>query len=567
MSYNKSPFDNAPTKNVQLSYFNRSHEWKATFLPGYLTPCLLQETLPNDEWTINTEFMFRYQPLYYPVMARLTMRCDYFYIPNRILWPDNVDPLNPGWKKWLAQNIDTIPPKCNPALAYESDQFNNHVLIFMGLPLLMQEAGRSITIPVVNAFPPSAYLAVWDEYYRNAQLEDERWFALTEDFNANDDAFDLAFNYGTPPIVHYWPCLPSKWGKDYFTSALPTPQLGDAVQIPMTDGSIGVPTVWKTTDDSVPATGDIKIGVGGPLGHTESSASEPIYLDIQTNAANIRALREAEAYQSYWERILKVGERYRDFLKGLWGRDPEPGTVDVPVLIGSRFGITQIADVMTTASNDVGETGTSMTGDYRGQMNLYDNNNETIRYRCSEHGFILGILQVNPATSYGQGVNRLWRRDIQQDYALDMFAHIGDQEILKEEVMWNNVIAELDKNQETFGYIDRFGDYKYQNDIHIGNLNFNAGKSLHLGRIWNPNVVKGAIYDEAIQISAQFVTTSDVNIFDGTEGGNIRITDVWRQLPITPFSSSPTEGTIIAHLFHSIGVKRSLPVYSTPDLT
>lgn len=581
MSYKKSPFEQTPRKNVNLTRFDRSHEYKTAMQPGYLIPCLLQETLPMDRWRINSEFMFRFNPMYFPIMHKMTMRADYFYIPNRILWPGdpNETPgLDFGWKRWITEQPQILPPLMDAQMAYDQDTWNNNVLGFMGIPLLRYESGdagiRSNTILNLNAFPLSAYLAIWDEYYRVPQLETTRWFPLSSDKADNNAKFILAFAEGTPPLNQYYPCLSAKWQKDYFTSALPSPQYSDAVQIPMTDGSPLAPSIWLDQNgDPYPVAGNLAVGAGGPIGHTEAGGT-PVMLDIQTNSADIRDLRIAEVLQSFRERIMKIGTRYRDYFKGLWGGDPEPGVVDVPILFGSTFGRVQVSDVMSTALQGAFETGEIGPGDYGGQANLYTNENEVHEYTCREHGFIMCIVQVNPNTSYGQGIHRLWRRDIQTDYALDMFSGIGDQEILKEEVLYNNNIVDnaAGLNQDTFGYIERFAEYKYQNDIFTMQLAWDAGLSQHLGRVWYDPFEVGspaqpptaADYTNTIEINQEFINTMSMEPALGM--GDIRITDVWRVLTQGPFSTWPNQALIFAHIFHSISVDRALPLFSTPKL-
>lgn len=563
MSYKKSIFEGVPKKNVNKSRFNLSHEYKGQMLPGYLTPCLLLETLPGDEWTIDSEFMFRFQPLYFPIMHKLTMRCDYFYVPNRILWP--ADGAQTGWINWIANNEDDAPPTFTANLSHNDSAFSVNVLAHMGLPLIDDdEAGSSTLVENLNAFPPSAYLKIWDEYYRIPQLEDERWIALT----ANDNTAILEQGYGVSSGF-VLPTLPAKWEMDYFTSALPTPQIGDAIKIPLIedlgDGTFNGPTTWLRQDNGNPIPTNETLASFGQTDDGKTHAvvgggTERLGLDIDETAATIKQLRLAETLQSYYERIMKVGQRYRDFIKGLWGNDPQPGDVSVPILMGSKFGRIQIADVMTQANTAIGETGTSRTGDYTGQANMYATDNDTIRHYCAEHGWIMAIIQVNPNTSYGQGIERLWRRSVQTDYALDMFASIGDQEILKEEVLYNPLTAEEEKNFETFGYIPRFSEYRFKNNIHVHNLNFNTGVSMHLGRIW-PQSVRGATYDSTIEINSNFTESDPFSI------GGTRITDTFRILPVGESSVQyPGEGVMFTHIFHSIYVNRNLPMFSTPKL-
>jgi len=574
MSYNKSLFQGVPRKQVNKSRFDLSHEWKGQGLMGQIYPVLTMETLPSDEWTIDSEFMFRFNPLYFPIMHKATMRADYFFVPNRILWIYQNEG-NKGWTRWITEQEEYTHPTIDANMTNALGGFNNNVLAFMGIPFLQTGTGYSINITGLNALPLSAYLKIWDEYYRVPQLEGERWFPLEP--GDNSTAMDLAFQEEAAHTTRTYQAFSAKWEKDYFTSALPQPQLGDAVQIPMFQGwpndvdttnAQNLPNVWLDSNG----------GTAGVLGdhlETDNNARTVIdgkgeqFLDIQTRAASIKQLRIAETLQSYYERIIKVGQRYRDFIEGLWGDDPEPAVVDVPVMFESKFGRVQIADVMTQASYDyAAEESTSRTGDYTGQANLYSSDGGRAKYYCREHGWIMCLLQVNPNTSYGQGIHRMWRRTVQTDYPLDIFSNIGDQEILKEELMYNNHIASAAKNQDTFGYIPRHSEMRYMNNLYTGNLQGiiasgignGIGISQHLGRWWNPDINGSTDYDLAITIGAAFTLSASY-----VRGGT-RITDTFRTLPLGSGTQYPQEGQMFMHIFHSISVERVLPLFATPKL-
>jgi len=567
MNYNKSLFEGVPKKNPNKSRFNLSHEHKLAFRPGFLTPVLTLETMPGDYFQIDTEFMFRFSPMYYPVMQKYTMRCDYFYVPNRILWPsvDDEHPAESGWTAFI-QNLGSVAID-HPTVDYEAKlqtlYANNQVLSYMGIPLIDAGPNTTTEITSLNALPLSAYLKIWDEYYRNTQLEVARWFRLQN--GDNTTAFGVAFADWQSTVGltgQEYMCAPAKWEKDYFTSALPTPQIGEAILVPSLgyndDGTIK-PSIVYNPDGTVAAAGTVAIDANGELG--SSATAGQVALETQ---ATIRQLRLAETLQSYYERLMKIGNRYRDYIEGMFGHDPMPLTIDRPVLIGSKFGRVQISDVMTTAYTST----TNKTGDFVGQANLYESGGYELDQFCGEHGWIIAILQVNPNTNYGQGIDRFWRRTLPTEYPMDMFSSIGDQEILKEEVLYNARTTESAKNQETFGYIPRFAEMKYKNNLTVGELLFNFGQSMTDVRLWDRSVIHGADYDSAIEINAPFV---DVAYHDGTSGvgntgGHTRTSDIFRVLPSNQADVTSLESPIFAHLFHSIKVDRQLPVYSTPRL-
>lgn len=567
MSYKKSPFENAPKKHVNKTRFNLSHEHKSQMLPGLIFPCMRPvEVMPSDELSIQSQFFFRFESLYYPIMHKITMRADYYYIPYRILWPKGTG-TNVGWMDWLTKMEDVAHPIMNANMAFDTAAFPQHVLAYMGVPLLPPSgtAGHATVITSLNAFPLSAILMIWDWYERNPQLEDEIWFPLQD--GDNTPAFEAAFGIGAGLP---FPLLSAKWEKDMFTSALPQPQVGTAIQIPLVaENSLG-PTQWVDSNGNPVGSGDLQTKV---TGDTEISVGPAdVFLNIQETAAVMKQLREAEVLQAFHERVMKIGDRYDDYILGLYGTQPQPGVINIPVLLGSVFGKVQISDVMSTGQFSNTST-LPKVGDYSGQANLFEEG-KPIRYTCHEHGVIIATVQLNANTGYGQGIDRMWRRSVQTDYPLDMFATIGDQEILKEEVMYNSRIVDAAMNQETFGYIDRFAEAKFMNDLYVGNLAFNVGLSQHLGRWWDPVTVVGATYSDNIEIGGGlyggFINASPYN----QVGGGHRLIDVFRILPAaaggtaTPVNlvNYPTQGTTFAWIFHSITVDRPLPLYSTPKL-
>lgn len=563
--YNKSLFGGVPRKNVNKSRFNLSHEWKAQFNPGLLIPCLLLETLPNDEFEIDSEFLFRFSPLYFPIMHKMTMRADYFYIPNRILWP-YVSESNRGWVNWINNEETYEHPTVDAWQGWDNAVLSQQVGTYFGLPTIIEGIVNATDIITdLNAFPFSAYLKIWDWYYRIPQIEEERWFALVP--GDNSAAFGTA--YSAPvTITKYYEVFSAKWEKDYFTSALPQPQVGDAITIPTLDESLPITQTIRNSSTGAPVTVTGTLQIESGTGKLERDDNLNVYVD-QDNPATIKQLRLAEVLQSYYERIMKVGTRYRDFIQGLWGNDPEPNTIDAPVQFGSKFGRVQVSDVMTQASYDYAE-GNSRTGDYTGQASMYSNDGGRLHYKCNEHGWIMCILQVNPNTSYGQGIERFWRRSVQTDYPLDMFSSIGDQEILKEEVVWNPIIADAAKNEETFGYIPRFSEMRYKNNLFVGGLAHNTGVSQHLGRLWSTDVYTTAgAYDEFIEIDSDFTDVSPRGSAAFSEDfiGGIRIDDVFRILPNVVGTQFESEASIYAHVYHSIYANRQLPMFSVPDLT
>ena len=506
-----SQFDERQDRRLPHNTFDLSHDHKTTFKMGWLTPFLTLETLPGDRFTIDHEVMCRFAPLVLPIMHRVEMSLHYFYVPNRILWPS---PL--GWEEFIAGNEQDLL-WANVSV----DNINRNSLNqYMGVPL----DNFFISQPTaVNALPFAAYAKIFDEFYRNPQIQDARFKPLQAGTNNAD--------YGT--MVNQDP-FKRNWNRDYFTSALPEAQFGEDILVPIVGEDNLGPRQWrKVTDGTVPSDAAVRT-VGG--GSESGTSGDEIYLDIQETSASMREFRLGAMLQEWMERLNRTGTRYRDFMKGFFSVDPSPQRIDDPEYIGGSKGRIVISDVLSTAQTiDSGDDITSPVGAYSGQAIALQNGNK-LNYTTPEHGYIIGIINIQPRSSYFNGMPRHMQRRTHLDYAFPQFAQIGDQEILNKEVYYDWDPTNQAANDEIFGYIPRYSEYRYQNDIISGQMRDEL-QDFHLGRAFEDTQV----------LNESFIECTP------------RVSDVF----ITPTS---TDHEVYCHIWNKIMVNRSLPKYGTPAL-
>ena len=91
-----SIFTQVAMKKAQKNTFDLSHERKFSGKIGQLIPCFLAETVPNDTFKIDTSQLLRFAPMVAPVMHKFTIYTHFFYVPNRILWPNWTEFINGG---------------------------------------------------------------------------------------------------------------------------------------------------------------------------------------------------------------------------------------------------------------------------------------------------------------------------------------------------------------------------------------------------------------------------------------------------------------------------------------
>lgn len=560
-NYNYNMFQRNQRKNVKKSFKDLSHEWKHDFSPGNLIPCLAIQTLPGDEFEISSQLFFEFDPLYYPIIHHMGVDVDYFWIRNATMWPWYGDG-DEGWEDFITLRAEVAHPTVDVVMEDfpSSEISNNSIYGYLGVPYLKAGAGRSTTITALNAFPAMAYYMIYKQYYAHPQLEDTD---VQIKLHAGDNTANLIdlFGYDTPTSVRLQ-VFPAKWAKDYFTSCLPTPQQGDPVLIPsVEDGFPKESTQWKkSSDGSLAPDGDVVVDTGGSGedGGTMVSGTK-VYHE---HTATIRQFSFAVVLQTIKEQLMKFGNRYKDWVEASHDVDVDPLDMDIPIMIGSFRGKVEVSTQMAQANfyNDVNSE-SQFTGDYVGNARLFDQG-RTIKYICRDYGILMCIFSLTPNTGYGQGIPRWLRYSDPFDYPMDIFQGVGDQEILKEEVMYNNVTAEAAKNQETFGYGVRYQEaFTIPNNYGSG-LAFRAGLSKHLGKWYDPDTTTGALYDQLITINREFVDAGDTAGASGP--GGIRVRDVFRVLT-TPLAT-PSDNSVTGYIYHKIGAMRPLAAYSTPSL-
>lgn len=546
---NFSQFASRPDEfKRKKNLFDLSHDHKTTFSMGQLVPFLTLETLPGDQFKINYELMCRFAALYLPIMHRCDLTVNYFYVPWRIIWTD--------WPKYITQSEDLLAPYYDSPLAPAAASGTKRYRLenYMGFPTRTEIS--SVDSVAINAGPVAAYWKIWNEYYRNPQIQPEIEIPLVA--GENDITGWTAYLGDSPIFVAH-----KLWNRDYYTAALPTPQVGSEVQVPMYNPDFLVETPWDDPDyvrgpfrlmqagtHTPAADGDIVVNaVGTGIDGAMANPDDIVYLNTQETAASMRQFRLAARMLEFLERLMRTGQRYRDYLKGTYGVDPDPGTIDLPVYIGGSKGRVVISEVMSTA-----ETVDVPVGAYAGQALAVNAGKSTVSYFCKEHGFVIGIINIQPKSSYFQGLEKMWTRGVGLpltnpgsvfDYALEVFAGIGDQEVLMKEVRFdtNNVPANIAHNEDVFGYIPRYSEYRWHNDIVSAEMR-TIWLSFHLSRVFTQDPTD-ALTEPAL--NAEFVSCIP------------RIDDVFQV-------GGAQEHEIYAHIFNNVQVWRSLPKFGIPSL-
>lgn len=420
------------------SKFNMSHINSTTCKMGYIVPIMLNECLPGDTWQGDNKLFTRVAPLAAPVMHKVQQQVFTFFVPNRLLWDDWEDFITGG-----QNGTDTsVPPTISlaPTVGSLADYF--------GLPLCDSDIE-------VSALPFRAMALIWNDFFRDQNLQDEIEFS-TESGPDTTTPTDL---------------LKANWAKDYFTTARVTPQVGDGITIPLGDTA---PVTGSFSSNSVIPLSEIGkfqpyvastvapdssryyaegLGVVG-ANPQASDSGLPYVFTADLSAASgisIDTLRQAFALQRWQEKRSLYGSRYEDLLH-FWGLSTQDFRLQRPELVSIRSSLLQFSEVLQTAPNAGSTDGVgNLSGHGIGAMR-----SGRWRYYCHEHGFLMSFLVVRPQAVYTQGIERMWSRKTRYDYWNPEFQHIGQQSVLNKELYADG----SDNDEEIFGYQNRYDEMR-----------------------------------------------------------------------------------------------------------
>lgn len=350
-------------------------------------------------------------------------------------------------------------------------------------------------------------------YYLNGQVQYNQWIP-TDAGGADNELYELRY---------------ANWEKDFLTTAVQSPQQGNAPLVGITtyaqtvDNGDGTRTEliktalvdedgkkyglsFKSSDEGLEGVEYVELDNGTAVRQARS-----LY-DLATSGISIPDLRMVNCYQKFLELNMRKGYSYKDIVEGRFAVKVRYADLLLPEFFG---GVSRDIDVnsitQTVDQNVQGQTNDydKALGSQAGIAGVRGEANANIECFCDEESIIIGLLVVTPLPVYTQLLPKHFTyRGLMEHYQPE-FNLIGFQPIKYNEVCpiqaYNNNPKSL---TETFGYNRPWYEYCQKYDVAHGLFRTDLSNFL-MHRVFDqkPELAKSFLLVDPEQVTDVFAVT------------------------------------------------------------
>lgn len=460
--------------NVPRSKFSGSWTRKTTFDAGYLVPFLVDEVLPGGHYKYDVMAYIRMFTPAFPMFDNQRIDTFFFFVPNRLVWTN--------WIYFMGQQESpsdsiafTVPQVTSTGNGFAVGGIGDH----LGLPTVGQPSA-----PIsVNALPWRMYKLIYQQWFRDQNL-------TTTYAPSTGNGPDTEASYGA--------LRRRAKSHDYFTSCLPWPQKFTA---PSALGASAPIVGLGVLSPNAGAAGGLTVGVVAPsqpgglftpanqtttaLVATSGAGNTPLEVYADLSAVSVNTLRQSFLVQQLLEIDARGGTRYTEILKAHFGVTSPDARLQRSEYIGGGSTPLNVTPIANTSNTNTGVLGGAATAA----------GSHSASYAATEHGFVIGIINVRSELSYSQGTWKQWSRSTRYDYYWPSLAMLGEQAVLQKEIYTLGTAAD----DTVFGYQERWHEYRTRVSEVTGLFRPTAAGNIdewHLSQQFNPAPTLGTTFIE-----------------------------------------------------------------------